>query len=52
LAEYKTSSEIAASLHVSPRTVDTHRTNICNKLDLRGKHALMKFAVAHRGELG
>lgn len=52
LAEYKTSSEIAEELHISPRTVDTHRTNICAKLDLRGKHALMKFAVCHRAELG
>lgn len=52
LAGYKTSTEIAASLHISSRTVDTHRANICGKLDLRGKHALMKFAVAHRDELG
>jgi DNA-binding NarL/FixJ family response regulator len=51
IAEYKTSSEIGEELHVSPRTVDTHRANICTKLDLRGKHALMKFALAHRDEL-
>jgi DNA-binding NarL/FixJ family response regulator len=52
IADYKTSSEIAAALHISPRTVDTHRNNICSKLDLRGRHALMKFAVANRAELG
>lgn len=52
LADYKTSSEIAGALHISSRTVDTHRTNISKKLDLHGKHALMKFAVAHRLELG
>ena len=52
LAEYKTSTEIGEELHVSPRTVDTHRNNISTKLELRGKHALMKFAIAHRAELG
>lgn len=51
LAEYKTSSEIAGILHVSPRTVDTHRANICNKLELRGRHALMKLAIAHYADL-
>ncbi len=51
VAEYKTSTEIGEALHVSPRTVDTHRNNICMKLELRGKHALMKFAIAHRTEL-
>ncbi|MDQ6707776.1 MAG: response regulator transcription factor [Acidobacteriota bacterium] len=52
IADYRTSSEIGEALHVSPRTVDTHRVNICNKLDLRGRHALMKFAIAHRSDLG
>ena len=51
IAEYQTSTEVGEALHISPRTVDTHRNNICQKLELRGKHALMKFAIAHRGEL-
>jgi DNA-binding NarL/FixJ family response regulator len=51
IAEYKTSTEIAKDLFISPRTVETHRTNICNKLDLHGKHALMKFALSHRDDL-
>lgn len=51
IAEYKTSREIADELFISPRTVETHRTNICNKLELRGSHALMKFALAHKAEL-
>lgn len=51
IAEYKTSREIGDLLHISPRTVQTHRTNICTKLDLHGNHALMKFALTHRAEL-
>jgi DNA-binding NarL/FixJ family response regulator len=51
LAEYKTSKEIAAELFVSPRTVEHHRANICEKLELRGSHALIKFAVEHQSEL-
>jgi DNA-binding NarL/FixJ family response regulator len=51
IAEYKTSREIGDALCISHRTVQTHRTNICTKLDLRGNHALMKFALAHRSQL-
>lgn len=46
IAEYKTSREIADTLFISPRTVETHRTNICTKLGLQGRHALMKFALS------
>ena len=48
LADYKTSKEIAVDLFISPRTVDTHRNHICQKLDIHGSHALMKFALAHK----
>jgi DNA-binding NarL/FixJ family response regulator len=48
LAEFKTTKEIADVLCVSPRTVDHHRANIAFKLDLRGSHALTRFAVAHQ----
>jgi len=51
IADYKTSREIGDLLHISHRTVQTHRANICIKLDLHGSHALMKFALDHRGEL-
>jgi DNA-binding NarL/FixJ family response regulator len=51
IAEYKTSTDIAEGLHVSPRTIDSHRTNICNKLEIHGRHALMKFALTHKSEL-
>ena len=48
IADYKTSKAIAEELFISPRTVDTHRNNICQKLGIRGSHALMKFALAHK----
>ena len=51
IADYKTSREIAEELFISYHTVETHRRNICDKLDLHGSHALMKFALAHVEEL-
>ena len=51
LADYKTNKEIADELSVSPRTIETHRTRICQKLNLQGSHALMKFAVQHKSLL-
>ena len=50
LAEFSTSKEIADSLSISFRTVDTHRNNICAKLGLEGKHSLLKFAAEHKGK--
>jgi DNA-binding NarL/FixJ family response regulator len=51
IADYKTSREIGEALSISHRTVDTHRANISTKLEIRGSHALMKFALEHRDEL-
>jgi len=51
LADYLTSKEIAQSLFISPRTVDTHRNHICQKLEIHGSHALMKFALANKDVL-
>jgi DNA-binding NarL/FixJ family response regulator len=51
LADYKTNKEIAEELSVSPRTVETHRSRICQKLNLQGSHALMKFAVQYKSVL-
>ncbi len=48
LAEMKTSQEIAETLHVSVKTVQNHRNNICSKLGLNGAHALLKFALENK----
>jgi DNA-binding NarL/FixJ family response regulator len=50
-AEGQTSRQIAEGLFISPRTVEKHRNNIATKLNLRGSHALVKFAIKHRDEL-
>jgi DNA-binding NarL/FixJ family response regulator len=51
IAESKTSKEIAAELFISYRTVENHRANICQKLDLHGSNTLVKFAFEHKSEL-
>ncbi len=51
IAQYKTSQEIADELFISIRTEDRHRANIVGKLDLKGAHALLHFALEHKAEL-
>ena len=51
IADYKTSKEIADILCIHSRTVDNHRTNICQKLDLHGSNALLRYALTHKSEL-
>ena len=51
IAEYKTSREIGDELFVSFRTVENHRANIARKLDLKGSHALIKFALENKSSL-
>jgi DNA-binding NarL/FixJ family response regulator len=51
IAEDKTSREIGELLFIHSRTVDNHRTNICQKLDIHGSHALLRFALKHQSEL-
>jgi two-component system response regulator NreC len=45
LAEGKTNKEVAAVLHLSPLTVDTHRSNIMEKLNLHNTVELVLYAV-------
>ena len=51
IASDRTTTEIADDLDLSPRTVDSHRTNICSKLGLRGSHSLLKFAFENKSKL-
>jgi len=51
VAESKTNKEIAGELFISVRTVEHHRSNICAKLGLTGKQALLTFALTHKSEL-
>ena len=48
IAENRTSKQIAELLHVSPKTVENHRVNIVKKLELKGAHSLLKFALEHK----
>jgi DNA-binding NarL/FixJ family response regulator len=45
IAEGFSSSEIAAQLLISPRTVDTHRSNMIQKYNLKSAQGLIKFAI-------
>jgi DNA-binding NarL/FixJ family response regulator len=51
VAENKTNKEIGEELFISHRTVETHRSNICRKLDLQGAHKLLQFAIEHRSDI-
>jgi DNA-binding NarL/FixJ family response regulator len=47
VAEGKSSAEIAALVHLSPKTVETYRSRIMKKLGLRDLTALVRFALKH-----
>ncbi len=45
IANEQTNSEIADKLSISKRTVDYHRNNLLNKLQVRNTTGLVKFAI-------
>jgi DNA-binding NarL/FixJ family response regulator len=45
IAEGKSSAEIADALHISVRTVDTHRHNLMEKLRIHSIAGLTRFAI-------
>lgn len=47
LAEGKAVGEIAGALRVSPKTVETYRARLYEKLDLRDLPSLVRFAIQH-----
>lgn len=51
ISEQKSSRDIADELFISPRTVDKHRENISNKLNIHGNNALLKFAIENKSSI-
>jgi DNA-binding NarL/FixJ family response regulator len=47
IAEGNSSTEISKVLHISARTVDTHRHNIMEKLHIHSIAGLTRFAIRH-----
>jgi DNA-binding NarL/FixJ family response regulator len=47
LAEGLSAKEIAGMLYISPRTVETHKYNIMQELNLKTTADLIKFAIKH-----
>ena len=50
MADGLTSRAIAGQLGIGVRTVEHHRNNVAIKLELRGSHALTKFALRHQSD--
>jgi DNA-binding NarL/FixJ family response regulator len=51
VADGKSSKSISEELFIHYRTVENHRTNICQKVGLHGHNALLKFALQHKLDL-
>ena len=47
VVEGKSSAEIAQVLHLSPKTVETYRSNMMKKLEIDNLPSLVKFAIQH-----
>ena len=45
-AEGSGNADIAERLSLSPRTVETHRSNLMHKLDLRSQADLLRYAIS------
>lgn len=48
IADGKTSQEIAEILFISPRTVDTHRANLIQKLGVKNSAGLVRYAIENQ----
>lgn len=45
VAKGRTNREIAELLHISPKTVDFHRTNLMRKLDVHSRTEVTRYAI-------
>ena len=50
ISESMSNKEIGEKMFISVRTVEHHRSNICAKLNLTGKNALLSFALTHKSQ--
>jgi two-component system, NarL family, response regulator DegU len=51
ISEGRTTKEISEMLDISFKTAENHRTNISNKLGLKGSNSLLKFAIENKSQL-
>ena len=47
IAEGSTNKEVGEKLCISDRTVESHRRNILQKLDVRNTAELVRYAIQH-----
>jgi DNA-binding NarL/FixJ family response regulator len=47
IAEGKSTRDIADTLSISPKTVETHRSQLMQKLDIRDVPGLVRYAIRH-----
>ena len=52
IADGLSNAQIAEKLFISPRTVDTHRTNIMQKLNIHDAANLVRFAISKKSKAG
>ncbi|MFP4047467.1 MAG: helix-turn-helix transcriptional regulator, partial [Bacteroidales bacterium] len=48
IAKQKTTKEIAEELFNSYKTIENHRLNICQKLNIKGTNNLLSFALQNK----
>ena len=48
ISEGKTTPQIAEQLFNSAKTIENHRTNVCQKLELRGSNNLLAFSLKNK----
>ena len=48
IGEGKSNKEIAETIHISSKTVQNHRFNICKKLGLSGSYSLTRFVLENK----